>query len=277
MTFLDRAREPTETETRPLATLAGQLTFADATTPVFTGKLDDAGVPEGLVVDAKAADDAPEGASSKRLLRFEFTSPDFKNVPSSTQTLIIKLDPQRFKFMELGAKLEIAGGSEADFNVNELLDIAITRLNPPPFLEGATIGVHPPLFDEIPSGAVLMVTPSSGKPESFDFDEGLDRGDGLLHFVIPDPQPGILYTAEIRLNPAKAGAILFKDIELNQLLLESEGSALSPLPALGVDALAFESTPADPPAGQAVQGGPEETSDEQLAQFNAQSGNSAVA
>lgn len=183
----------------------------------------------------------------------------------------------RFKFMELGAKLHIADTVEADFAVNDVLDVAITRHNPTPLVEGATIGVHPPLFNEIPKSAVLVVTPTSGKIETFGLGDGIDLGDGLLRFVIPDPLPGTLYSAEIRINPSMPGVVLFKDVELHQMISESQGGATTPLPAFGVDPLAFDSAPAEPPPGQAVQGGPEETSDQQLAQLDARAGNTALA
>lgn len=276
MTFLDSARKPLDTEQRPFATLEGQITFRDARTPVFSGTLNDAGEPEGLKLDPQAHDEAPEGATSRRVLRFAFDVPDFEQVPK-LQELVIKLDPERFRFMELRAKLAIAGDVEADLDVNDVLDIAITPKNPPPLLSGVTIGIHPPLFDEVPPHATLVITPSSGKPLAFALDSGVDRGDGLLSFTVENPEPGVLYTAEMRVSTNGSGTVLFKDVELHQLVAESEGADPTPLSTFGADTLAFESAIAEPPPGEAIQGGPEETSDEQLASLDAQSGNVAVA
>jgi len=142
---------------------------------------------------------------------------------------------------------------------------------------GATIGVHPPLFDSIPPSAKLVVTPSEGDPITFPLSSGIDRGDGLLSFLVPSPKPGVLYTAEMTLSPADSPTLLFQDIELNQLVLQSNGASAAPLSSLGADALLFDSTPQAADAEEAVQGGPDGPTDQQLASFDAQAGTVAVA
>ncbi|HKO50878.1 MAG TPA: hypothetical protein VJV79_24375 [Polyangiaceae bacterium] len=268
MTFVDRARAPQETEERALATLNGSIVLSDDGAPVFTADAN------GWVADPEADDQAPDGAISQRALRFELASPDFDGEVLS-QELVVKLDATRFRFFELRAKLEIGGSTEADFDVNDVLDVAITANNPPPL--GATIGIHPPLFDVIPPSAKLVVTPSEGKALTFPLGSGIDRGDGLLSFLVPDPKPGVLYSAEVTLFPSDAPTPLFQDLELNQLVLQSNGASVQPLSNLGPDALVFESAPEEDADGEAVQPGPEEPTDQQLASFDAQAGTVAVA
>jgi len=268
MTFLDRARAPQDIEERALATMAGSIVFSGDSAAVFTSDAN------GWVVAPEADDQAPDGATSQRALRFELESPDFEAAVSS-QDLVVRLDPVRFRFLELRTKLEIGGSTEADFDVNDVLDVAITASTPPPL--GATIGVHPPLFDSIPPSAKLVVTPSEGDPITFPLSSGIDRGDGLLSFLVPSPKPGVLYTAEMTLSPADSPTLLFQDIELNQLVLQSNGASAAPLSSLGADALLFDSTPQAADAEEAVQGGPDGPTDQQLASFDAQAGTVAVA
>jgi hypothetical protein len=267
MVFLDQARAPQDTEERALATLAGSIVLSKYGGAVFTGDA------RGWVVDPEADDQAPEGAISQRALRLECASPDFDGEVSS-QYLVLRLDPLRFRFLELRAKLEIGGGTEADFAVNDVLDVAITASPPPPL--GATIGIHPPLFDSIPPSAKLVVTPSDGDPIAFPLASGIDRGDGLLSFLVPGPKPGVLYTAEMTIFPNDSPTLLFQNFELNQLIAQSNGASADPLSNLGADALVFESTPEEVNDGEAVQGGPDEPTDQQLASFDAQAGTVTV-
>src|SRR5690349_21303924 len=88
MTFFDRARAPQDTEERALATLSGSLLFRDDEQAVFGADA------AGWVMDPAASDDAPDGATSTRALRFELASPDFEGAASS-QDLVVKLDPTR--------------------------------------------------------------------------------------------------------------------------------------------------------------------------------------
>ncbi|MDF3066715.1 MAG: hypothetical protein K0R38_2316 [Polyangiaceae bacterium] len=274
MTFLDEARSPVDTEARTLATLVGQVTLSRTGAAVFTGTGDEP--PQGFVVDPTAGSQAPEGATSRRTLRFAFGKADFERVPHPPRALEVKLDPVRFRYLEVRAKLEIDGSIEADFDINDVLDIAITPANPPPVVEGVTVGIHPPLFDSIPPHAQLLITPSAGKPISFDLESGRDHGDGLLSFTVPDPQPGVRYKGEIRMQTSGPGTLLFKDLELHQLVLESEGASPAPLSSFGSDGIAFDSVAEDPPAGEAVQGGPEETTADQLAALDAQAGTAVL-
>jgi len=268
MTFLDQARAPQDTEDRPLASMAGSIVFKQIDSPVFSGD------PNGWTLDPLAHDQAPEGATSQRALRFELASPDFAGALPN-QDLVIKLDPTRFRFIELRAKLEIGGSIEADFAVSGVLDVLITRDNPPPL--GATIGIPPPIFDEIPATAKLVLTPSQGDPITFALASGADRGDGLLTFLVPDPRPGVLYKAEMQVAPTAPLTLLFHDIELNQLVAQSEGATAGPLASLGADALVFETAAEGSDDAEVTQGGPDAPSDEQLASFDAQAGTVAVA
>lgn len=276
MTCMDSGRQPSDVEQRALATMEGQLTFRNGETPVFSASLDEEGQVQGLVIGPQAVDEAPDGATSRRVLRFAFGAPDFEQVPTR-QELVVKLDPKRFRFLEVRTRLEVAGIVESDFEVNDVLDVAITPKNPPPLVAGATVGIHPPLFDEIPPNATLVITPSTGPALTFALDSGVDRGDGLLSFTVEEPQPGVLYRAEMRVAGASQGTVLFKDVELHQLVAESEGASPAPLSSFLKDALAFESAPAEPARGEAVQGGPEETTDQQLASLDAQAGTVALA
>ena len=268
MTFLDRARAPQDTEERALAIVSGSIVFRDAVSPAFTADA------SGWVPDPAADDQAPEGATSQRALRFELDTPDGDDEASS-HDLVVKLDPSRFQYLEVRAKLEIGGSTEADFDVNGVLDVVITANNPPPL--GVTIGIHPPLFDAIPPSAKLVITPSAGDPITFALTSGIDRGDGLLSFLIPSPQPGVLYTAEMQIRPSEPRTPLFEDFELNQLVAQSNGASADPLSNLGADALVFESRSVLGDDEEAVQGGPDEPSDQQLASFDAQAGTVAVA
>lgn len=266
--FLDQARAPQDTEQRALASLAGSIAFRELDTPVFTGSS------EGWVVDPQANDEAPDAATSQRALRLELATPDFEGAPAS-QDLVFRLDPERFRFFELRGKLEIGGAVEADLDVSDALDVAITANNPPPL--GVTLGVHPPLFDAIPPSARLILTPSEGAPMTFSLASGIDRGDGLLSFLVPAPRPGVLYKAEMMLFPADPATVLFEDFELDQLVAQSNGAPADPLPSLGRDVLAFESTSKATDDEQALQGGPETPSEQQLASFDAHAGTIAVA
>jgi hypothetical protein len=139
------------------------------------------------------------------------------------------------------------------------------------------IQLHPPAFDEIPADATLTVTPKSGPADVFMLKGGLDKGDGLLRFLIKAPQPGMLYTAEVRLFQDEEPAILFSDFELHQLVAESKGGASATVSPAGADGLAFK-TPDEPEPDDsvAVVGGPVTPTDGQLAQIEAQSGNIAA-
>ncbi len=268
MTFLDRARSPQDTEVRALAAMSGSIALRDEDTAVFTGDA------TGWVLDPAADDQAPDGATSQRALRFEIASPEDAGEATS-QDLLFKLDPTRFRYIEVRAKLEVGGSTESDFDVNGVLDIAITADNPPPL--GVTIGVHPPLFDAIPATANLIVTPSEGDPITFPLVSGMDRGDGLLSFLVPSPQPGVTYTAEMQIRPSDPRTQLFQGFELNQLVAQSNGSSADPLSNLGADALVFELKSEPEDDEDAVQGGPDAPSDQQLASFDAQGGTVAVA
>lgn len=274
-TFLDRAREPRETETRPLAIFEGSLRLRADGAPVFLAPTSDQ--PFGFTAAPQADEEGPASATSRRVLRFALAAALFEGSEVDEAALVVKLEPQRFAFMEVRAQLEIAGTIEAAFEVNDVLDVAITRTNPPRLVEGATIGIHLPLFDEIPEDATLVVTPSDGEPSTFLLRDGLKRGDGVAVFTVQDPQPGVLYSAEMRLAPSGPGSFLFQGVELHQLLAESTGASPGPLNLEGADALCFEAPEAETPGGEAVQGGPQETTEQQLGSFRAKAGTDVFA
>lgn len=269
-TFLDRARQPRDIETRPLASFEGRLGLRADGSPVFVASSSDE--PSGVTAAPEAYENAPDGATSRRVLRFLWAAAQLEGANSEGVTLVVKLEPKRFAFMEVRAQLEVAGSIEAAFDANDVLDVAITPTNPPRLVEGATIGIHVPLFDEIPENATLVVTPSDGEPITFLLREGLDRGDQVIVLTVRDPQPGVRYSGKMRLGSSDTGTLLFDGVELYQLLVESDGSPPGPLSISGVDALTFEAPEAEAPLGEAVQGGPQETSEQQLASFRARAG-----
>jgi hypothetical protein len=137
------------------------------------------------------------------------------------------------------------------------------------------IGLQPPFFDEIPAGASVTFTPSSGAEQEFALTAGLDLGDGLLHFSVADPQPGVLYTATVRLAKDAPSVVLFEGIDLSLLVAERQGSVPSSPPPLGNDALVFATEP-ETVSDDVQDGGPGETTPEQLASVSLPAGGTAV-
>jgi hypothetical protein len=275
-TFFDRARKPLDTEERPIAHLEGSIELQGDGSPVFFGdETEDS--PKTFTVDDTADKQAPDGATSRRILRLELDSTSFRCLSTKHKNLILKLDAKRFAFMEVRAQLEVAGATEAPFEVNDVLDIAITKENPPRIVEGATIGVHVPWFDEIPEGAALIITPDGDEAVTFPLRDGLDLGDGLLYFTVEEPQPGKTYSAEMRANAAAPLTVVFEGVELYQLVAESEGQEPAPLMIDGADPLDFEAPAEELPRERATEPGPKETSADQLASFKNKAGTDVFA
>jgi peptidoglycan hydrolase-like protein with peptidoglycan-binding domain len=139
--FVDSIRTENDEETRELATLEGKLSAGRnfATTLRFEGALGDKGKPVGLVPAAPSDDAHPAAAkdgdaaepdhSEIRLFRFAFDPAQFQQVPDDPMTLRVRVDPKRFHYCEVEAKLEIDGASEAG-DENDILDVLITPRNP---------------------------------------------------------------------------------------------------------------------------------------------------
>ena len=140
---------------------------------------------------------------------------------------------------------------------------------------GALIGLQPPFFDAIPAEASVTFTPSSGATQEFALSAGVDLGDGLLHFAIADPQPGVLYTATVRLAKDAPSVVLFEGIDLSLLVAERQGNASASPPPLGHDGLVFATEP-ETVSDDVQAGGPGETTPEQLASVSLPAGGTAV-
>ncbi|HEX3594791.1 MAG TPA: hypothetical protein VHU80_06815 [Polyangiaceae bacterium] len=286
MRFSDRVRAPGDTMTQILATLEGKLVFSDAREPSFEAKVDDDGEPVGLVPDPGAdpnatdddddQDDDENAKQSRRVMRFRFETPDFTGVPEDGNELTVELDAERFAYMEIHAKLDTGGAEEASFDADDVLDVFITTENPPPLTRDVFVGLHPPLADEIPSSASVTFTPSTGAAVTVPLCDGVDLGDGLLYFRIQKPKPGVLYAAQVDLGDGSELPPLFEGVELHQLVVSPDAASLA-LPALGSDGLVFASAPPEVVDDDAVEGGPLETTDEQLAEFTAAAPETAVA
>ncbi len=137
------------------------------------------------------------------------------------------------------------------------------------------IGLHRPFFDPIPDLARITFAPNEGMVEEFALTEGIDRGDGFLHFRVSNPRPGILYTATVRLSDAEKPVILFRDFELHKLTTGRDGIASVESSPLGCDGLVFKAEDADDPS-QVVTGGPGEVTPDQLAAFDERAGSVAL-
>ncbi len=146
--LFDSVRAEEDAEVRSLATLAGEVTRGADGSEKVNGRLGDSGQPEGLVRlepdtrsdetadDATAIDpEAKPNELSRRKLRFAFPSSTFSQTtatPSAPTELVLAIDTERFRYLELGVDLEVDGSPEADRSVNDLLDVLITATNPPP-------------------------------------------------------------------------------------------------------------------------------------------------
>lgn len=156
-TFLSRIRGSSEEETRPFGHLEGEMVLRGATqAPVFIGAADESGRPRGWTsntpLEPAGASEASAGEypePSRRVLRLEFSS-QFEQVPSRGEELIIQVDVRRFRYLEVRAELEVGGQVEARKEVNDVLDVLLTRTNPP----------------RVPDPVVVRLTDEHGQPAS---------------------------------------------------------------------------------------------------------------
>lgn len=188
-TFLSRVRSEGDEESRTLGRCPGTVLLRAGREIAFTGALDEFGSPSGWVLEEPAEDepvepetaepDANDGAAipvdevlepSERVLRFDFDSAQFKNVPPVGENeLVVTLDARRFRHLEVGVELEIAGQVEATKEVNDMLDVFITRTNPPRRPEPMTVLLTDEQNEPVPGATFRIV--SGGELKS-----GGDRG-----------------------------------------------------------------------------------------------------
>jgi hypothetical protein len=126
------------------------------------------------------------------------------------------------------------------------------------------IGLHPPDLNRIPEGAQVTFEPDSGDAVVIPFKDALNLGDGLLHFRILDPKPGVLYKARVLWEASAPEGVLFEDYELHAILAASQGEGTPPDLVLGRDAMLAE-VEIDDSEPQVLAGGPEETGSERFA------------
>jgi outer membrane protein OmpA-like peptidoglycan-associated protein len=119
------------------------------------------------------------------------------------------------------------------------------------------IGLHPPLFNAIPEAATITFAPDQGPATIFKLKQGLNLGDGLLHYRVEDPQPGAKYKASVRMKADGKEIVLFTDHDLHALA--TSGSQGGSAPELGHDGLVFD-TPPETVAPDFQTGGPGNTS-----------------
>lgn len=119
------------------------------------------------------------------------------------------------------------------------------------------IGLHPPVFNALPESATITFSPDQGPVLVFKLKQGLNLGDGLLHYRIEDPQPGRKYKATIRMKPDGQDILLFADHDLHTLA--TAGSQGASAPQLGHDGLVFD-TPPESVTPEIQTGGPGNTS-----------------
>jgi hypothetical protein len=86
--------------------------------------------------------------------------------------------------MEVRAKLELDGAVEAEFDVNDVLDVAITASNPPPLPVPFEVQVTDELGEPVPGATVTVL---SGATTLEGQNEGVADGDGLIELK---PQAG---------------------------------------------------------------------------------------
>jgi outer membrane protein OmpA-like peptidoglycan-associated protein len=138
--FLRKVREREEEE-RKLATLEGELTLVSpGGRPLFKAK---PGKDGPLVLEPDLVETAPVDTSKPRKRRRTLTLAfDAREFPKLHETgkplrLLLPVDTDQFRHVELEALLEIAGAEEADRSKNDVLDLPITAKFPQPL----------PLFD----------------------------------------------------------------------------------------------------------------------------------
>lgn len=238
--FLDRARMPTRSERKTLATLRGQLQLTTSGAPRFCCDVAQAESEQVWESPTKSEADSTNLAdtwANRRVLRIALTPDQFVDATEEPNLIVITVDTRWQRYLEVMAQLEVNGNIEAPIETNGVLDVRITSTNPPGVPYSVSIGVHPPLFDAIPDEASLTLTDTTGSVQRYWFRE-CTKSDGLLYFRVDSPKPGVLYRAEIRLSDAEPPHVLFQDYELYQLLPD-QYDPLSDVQPLGSDGLHF--------------------------------------
>jgi hypothetical protein len=136
MELISKVRGDTTREKSVLAELAGEMEFGGTERrPKFT-------ITSGLPKPIEDISPEPleDEALQERVLRFELDPTHFAAISSERGTeFIVKLDPERFHYLEIGASIELGGAEESDLARNELLDVLITDKNPPPIEEAVFV------------------------------------------------------------------------------------------------------------------------------------------
>jgi hypothetical protein len=119
--YRDRMREPKQVLAKELARLKGNLALLDEGLTFVAEEQDGKAV--GLVPSEAPTDNV-------RLLTFAFHPDQFPNL-GDANILRAEFAPQ-FRYVELFVDLQIQGQAAAPKQHNDVLDILVTPLNPPP-------------------------------------------------------------------------------------------------------------------------------------------------
>lgn len=148
--FISKVRED-ESEVRALAKLKGDLTLVEGRPTFVAAQGEDGGI--GLELEPSLVSEEPIDTSKprkrRRTLTLSFDKTQFRDLPRGGVGLRLLLpeDTPKFRFLELTAKLELAGAAEATEEQDDVLDVPITFDAPRPL----------PLFD-------LVCVDDVGKP-----------------------------------------------------------------------------------------------------------------
>jgi hypothetical protein len=184
--FFDAARAASATEARQLAVVNGTIEQGSDGNARFTG--DGAGITgSDATLDVFQSPNPPRlgvDQAPPRVLRLRFEQPDFFQVlpnGASEAELLVAVDSKTVLFMEVGARLEIAGAIEADEQTNDRLDIVVTGTNPPP-LQLLSVRLHDAAALPFPAAAVRVTLPGETR-------ELVADGEGFVTFLLPPACP----------------------------------------------------------------------------------------
>jgi hypothetical protein len=145
--FREKLRDGSVAEPKKLATLDGTLELRSSG-PVFTAtQAGDAAAPlaydpaadvgdraRGAARLAPPVDETPPPEAFPRILELQFEGGSFEGVldaDEQNQRLLVPAEPEGMRYLELFAELSLAGADEAPLDTNDVLDVLLSRDNPP--------------------------------------------------------------------------------------------------------------------------------------------------